>query len=198
MPGQLRNVPLPFAQAPCSRRGALASESRTSDRRRSAGGSKKGSPAGLSAHSSIGLSLRPIPPRRAQRRRRTGGHADPPTGNGVRSHIAHARQSGPAEAVVPGSALRAAVISNCPALGRRKRVGRGFPVAARRYPGVKSSRADETAASPCGVEVSGEREKHGPDPSPLDRLRGTEPARGAGPWDCEAAERKVQWRRVYL
>lgn len=162
------------------------------------GESKGRSPAGLGAHSSIGLSLRPIPPLRAQRRRRTGGRADSPAGDGVPSHIAHARQSRPTEAVVPGSALRAAVISNCPVPGRRGRVGRGFPVAVRRYPGLRGSGADETAASPCRVEVSRKRDKHGPVPSPPDRLRGTEPARGAGPWDCEAAERKVQWRRVYL
>lgn len=108
---------------------------------------------------------------------------DPPARDGFPSRIAHARQSGPAEAVVPGSALRAAVISNCPAPGRRGRVGRGFPVAAWRYPGARGSRADETTASSCSVEAC--RDKHRPVPSPPDRLSGTELARGVGLWDCE-------------
>lgn len=53
-------------------------------------------------------------------RRRTGGHADPPHRDGIPGRTAHALKSWPAEAVVRGGALRAAVISNCPpAPGRR-------------------------------------------------------------------------------
>lgn len=43
-------------------------------------------------------------------------------------------QPGPAETVPPGRALRAAVISDCPAPARRGCVGRGFSVAVRRAP----------------------------------------------------------------
>lgn len=90
--------------------------------------------------------------------------------------------------MVPGGALRAAAISNCPpAPGKRGRVGRGFAVAEWRYPGPRGSWADETAAFRGPVEVA-QREKHGPVPSSPDRPRGTTCARGRGR-DGEAAER---------
>lgn len=62
----------------------------------------------------------PLPLLLAPWRRRTGGHADPPHQDGIPGRTAHALKSWPAEAVVRGGALRAAVISNCPpAPGRR-------------------------------------------------------------------------------
>lgn len=51
-------------------------------------GSRKGLPADLGAKSPPGPRLRPLPPLRAPRRRRTGGRADPPAGDGVEPHCA--------------------------------------------------------------------------------------------------------------
>lgn len=75
-------------------------------------------------------------------------------------------------------------------------MGRGFPVAARRYRGPRGSRPDETAASPCPVEVFQREARSGSEPS--GPPAGTEAARGAGQRDGEAAKRKVQWRGIYL
>lgn len=167
VPGRCQELPAaPHTRAPSRERrwprGALASESRTSERRRSAKGLKERvpiwSPRSASARTApLPLPSSPRPALRAPRRPGTGGHADPPARDGFPSRTAHARQSELAEAVVPGSALRAAVISNCPAPGRRRRVGRGFPVAAWRYPGARGSHADETTASPCSIEACRDR-----------------------------------------
>lgn len=193
--GCVRSVSLPLtpgltaAAAALAQEGALASESRASVAQGRGGLRRKtGSPVGLGAHGRLGRAFapsRPYVPRGA------GEQAATRTcwrGRGSEPHCACPAVR-PAEAVVPGRAPRAARISNCPAPGRRGRVGRGFLVAVPWSPRPRGVRADERAASPCPVGVSRQREKQGPVPSPPDRFWGTEPARGAGTWNCEAAER---------
>lgn len=113
--GGVRNVPLPPPPRPHGQ--ALSSGGSWLGGRR---GSRKGAPTGPGAHSLICPHLRPL---RLLGARRTGGHEDPPARDRAPGRTAHALQSGPADAVVPGGAQRAAVISNCALaterLGRR-------------------------------------------------------------------------------
>lgn len=84
-------------------------------------GSRKGAPTGPGAHSLVCPHFRPV---RLLGSRRTGGHEDPPARDRAPGRTAHALQSGPADAVVPGGSQRAAVISNC-ALATERRGRRG-------------------------------------------------------------------------
>lgn len=98
VPGRLQErVAAPQAQAPSSRAGPGRSLGERVSGLSGAGprrGSEKGSPVGLDAHSPLGPCLRPLPPLRAPRRRRTGGHADPLARDGVLSRSAHVRSLG--------------------------------------------------------------------------------------------------------